>query len=137
MSNLLGLLVFLHFFSERILVLILIQYSSDWILILILQYLKIIPNTSIFILYWSGPWEWEVLLKYMPCALFLLHEGCKFLKNLVVCEATLPYIWWITLSHLEWRNETLFWSACQSTINIWKKVPNKAIWANQKWAGFW
>ena len=24
-----------------------------------------------------------------------------------------------------------------STINIWKKVLTKAIWADKKWAGFW
>ena len=24
-----------------------------------------------------------------------------------------------------------------STINIWKKVLIKAIWADKKWAGFW
>ena len=24
-----------------------------------------------------------------------------------------------------------------STINIWKKVLTKAIWAEKKWAGFW
>ena len=24
-----------------------------------------------------------------------------------------------------------------STINIWKKVLTKAIWAGKKWAGFW
>ena len=24
-----------------------------------------------------------------------------------------------------------------STINIWKKVLTKGIWADKKWAGFW
>ena len=34
-------------------------------------------------------------------------------------------------------NEPINFYSVPSTINIWKNVLTKAIWADRKWAGFW
>ena len=62
--------------------------------------------------------------------------------SLILKWATFWQMIWHTRVHdydIEHPQQSSFQSKLYipSTINIWKKVLTKAIWADKKWAGFW
>ena len=90
--------------------------------------------------YWMNfilPW-FTCFLTFLTC--FRVNLIVRIANNFHTFKDCLVSCIWNVKSIALWMgplNLSFCNSSIRSTLNIWKKVLTKVIWADEKWAGFW
>ena len=80
---------------------------------------------------------WRILLFYVFVLVCINLAIVSLVENTGLLSGNYSEIYIWSRIHTYVNVESRAKVYIPSTINIWKKVLNKAIWAGKKWAGFW